>query len=473
MYIKGNYIDNEIAAVEGEYVKVTISGDGNYHTVPVSLSYTDGNTDVVLSSYPMGGVEYGFVMPAKPVTVTGLCLYGGYCGDANNEDVKFYLDGTVLKFVGKDGSDYQMKSSYTSVSDVPWYNISAIRDVYTSVEIASNVTSISPYAFFGSHLTSVTIPTSVTTIGNFAFGNCTSLPSIQVADGQSYFSSDEGGVLYNNDKTTMICYPAGKTTPTPYTLPASVTNVSEGAFAYNTHLTAIEVAANSPFTAPNGVLYKGNVLYCYPARKTGYVYDVASTVTEIKPYAFHNNNQLKVVNFCETSVPTGGTEMFGGTIHNDLRILVKNGLKVGNDASHYQGADYWKDYYTRIYEMNLANADVSLEYYTHKYEDNYLRPGVNSVKITVGGQETTLRKDIDYLTISYGSYTNNNAVGTATVTVTGKNGYNGTSKATNFTITRELIISGADNRYTYYASEDLTLPSHLTAWTYTAINWET
>lgn len=472
MYIKGNYIDDPIEAVVGERIKVTISGDGTYKTIPVSLSYTDGT----LSTYPKGGVEYGFDMPDHDVTVTGLCLKGGYCGNANDEDIKYYLDGTTLRFQAKDDvNNYQMKNYDQNA--VPWRSTSTYP--YTSVDIPNNITHISDYAFYGSGLTTADIPASIATIGTFAFGNCTSLTAINVNAGNAnYMNNSSDGVLYTKsaggDPTYLVCYPAGKEDES-YSVPSTVTVITDGAFAYNSHLESITVAGGSSFSATNGVLYNaaGTILYCYPAKKTGNVYDVASTVTIIKPYAFHNNNLLKVVNFCEDAVPTGGEEMFGGTIHNDLRILVKNGLKVGNDASHYQGADYWKDYYTRIYEMNLANASVSLEYTTHKYEDTYVKPGVNSVKITVGGQEITLRKNIDYVTISDGSYTNNNAVGTATVTVTGKNGYNGTSKATNFTITRELIISGADNRYTYYASENLTLPSGITAWTYTGINWTT
>lgn len=459
-------------AVQGEVVPISISA-GTYNThsyVPVSLTYTpSGGVEQSISSYPKNG-NYSITMPSVDTEIKVVFGEGGYCGASGNEEkMKYYLNSGCLTFVTENNADYNM-ATYTS-STVPWKDLS-----YTAVSLSDHVTSISPYAFFGSTISSITIPSSVATIGAMALANCQSLATISVSGG-SHFTSD-ANVLYTNGKTELVCYPAGlDASPYPYTLPNTVTTVRDGAFAYNNHLTAINVESGGipSFSAPNGVLYNagGTELYCYPAKKTGDVYDVAPMVTIIKPYAFHNNNLLKVVNFCEDAVPTGGEEMFGGTIHNDLRILVKNGLKVGNDASHYQGADYWKDYYTRIYEMNLANASVSLEYTTHKYEDTYVKPGVNSVKITVGGQEITLRKDIDYVTISDDSYTNNNAVGTATVTVTGKNGYNGTSKATNFTITRELIISGADNCYTYCASENLTLPSGITAWTYTGINWTT
>lgn len=472
MYIKGNYIDNSIEAVAGEYIKVTISGDGTYHTIPVSLSYTDGT----LSTYPKGGVEYGFNMPDKNVTVTGVCRYGGYCGDTNNEDVKYYLEGTTLKFQAKDAGNYAMKSTYASQNEVPWYSRTEIQNVYTSVEIPSNITNISPYAFYGSGLTTADIPASVNTIGAKAFMGCTSLTAINVnPSNPSYMNNSGDGVLYTmsaENPTNLICYPAGKSGEN-YSVPSTVTAITDGAFAFN-NLESITVAGGSSFSAPNdnGVLYNagGTILYCYPARKEGNVYDVAPTVTEIKPYAFHNNNLLKVVNFCEASVPTGGKEMFENH-NNQLRIMVKNG-----QGANYKGAPNWINYKDIIFEMDMANAVASLEYTTHKCTEASLYPDLNSsgVTITVDGQTITLRKDIDY-TIAKNSdyYANNTAVGTATVTIKGAGGYAGTNKALTFTITRELIISGADNRYTYFASEDLTLPSHLTAWTYTAIDWET
>jgi len=291
----------------------------------------------------------------------------------------------------------------------------------------------------------------------------------------------EGNVLYNYGKTNLICYPAGIGTPTEtqtYTLPSTVTEITNGAFAYNTHLTAIEVAAGSPFTATDGVLYKGNVLYCYPARKTGDVYDVASTVTEIKPYAFHNNNLLKAVNFCETTVPTGGTEMFGGS--NTAKIMVTKGLKSGDGIKYNNTAPWSTNYINRTYEMDLANAVVSLAYDTYSYADNDysntpVKPAVTSVTLTTGNLTQTLRSGIDYVAIDDGSYSYNTAVGNATVTITGAGGYAGTSQDRNFTIYRTITFANVTGHYaTYYANEDLAIPSGFTAYTFTDgnIDWD-
>ena len=53
----------------------------------------------------------------------------------------------------------------------------------TDIIIPSNITSIGPYAFYNcSELTSVTIPNSVTNIGNYAFYNCRGLTSVTIPD---------------------------------------------------------------------------------------------------------------------------------------------------------------------------------------------------------------------------------------------------------------------------------------------------
>ncbi len=120
------------------------------------------------------------------------------------------------------------------------YLIDAKETISSNCEIKVGTKIIADFAFgFCDSLTSVTIPDSVTSIGDQVFYDCNSLTSITVdSNNEYYFSVD--GVLFNKDKTEIICYPAGKT-QTTYTIPNSVTSIGHGAFGYCTQLTSVTI----------------------------------------------------------------------------------------------------------------------------------------------------------------------------------------------------------------------------------------
>ncbi|MEL7604275.1 MAG: leucine-rich repeat domain-containing protein, partial [Bacillota bacterium] len=68
-----------------------------------------------------------------------------------------------------------------------------------------------PDSLFGecADLESITIPQSVTSIGDNVFQGCSTLAEINVAAGSSAFSSEDG-VLYDAGKTLLIRHPAGR-----------------------------------------------------------------------------------------------------------------------------------------------------------------------------------------------------------------------------------------------------------------------
>ena len=116
----------------------------------------------------------------------------------------------------------------------------------TSVSIPNSVTSIGDYAFYEcSGLTSVSIPNSVTSIGNFIFNGCTSLESIVVESGNSkYDSRDNCNAIIETATNTLL---AGcKNT----TIPNSVTSIGDSAFSGCSGLTSV--------TIPNSVTSIGD-----------------------------------------------------------------------------------------------------------------------------------------------------------------------------------------------------------------------
>src|SRR5436190_1169262 len=78
----------------------------------------------------------------------------------------------------------------------------------TSVTIPASVTSIGDCAFEGCKLTSVTIPASLTSIGYFTFANCTSLTNVTIPDSVSSI----GDVAFANcSRLTSVIIPGSVT----------------------------------------------------------------------------------------------------------------------------------------------------------------------------------------------------------------------------------------------------------------------
>ena len=143
-----------------------------------------------------------------------------------------------------------------------------------SLTIPEGVTSIGDSAFCNCFsLESVTIPASVTSIGEIAFAGCSSLMSIDVASDNAGYSSADG-VLFNKDMSAILMYPGGKSGD--YSIPESVTEIGEGAFARCGNLTNVAI--------PSGVNEIGDTAF-YMCRSLTSV-TIPSGVTSIGTATF-------------------------------------------------------------------------------------------------------------------------------------------------------------------------------------------
>lgn len=163
--------------------------------------------------------------------------------------------------------------------------------------IPPGVTDIREAAFSGCYrLTSLTIPDSVRAIGTFAFINCYGLTNITVEANNAFYRSTDG-ILFNQDQTRLLQYPAGKV-GSDYGVPGSVTTVEDGAFSGCYRLTRITLpegitaVGNYAFsgtgltqvTLPNGVTTIGNSVFAYCSRLASVIFP--DHVTSIGASAF-------------------------------------------------------------------------------------------------------------------------------------------------------------------------------------------
>ena len=191
----------------------------------------------------------------------------------------------------------------TSIEDSTFSGCSRL----ANIEIPSSVTSIGNSAFSGcSKLTSIEIPSGVTSIGNSAFYNCSSLTGINVAENNQNYCSEDG-VLFNKDKTKLIRYPSEKLDK-QYVIPSSVTSIGNYAFEDCSNLTSIEIPSSvisignyafiscSSLTSieiPEGVTSIGEYAFSHCSSLTSI--EISSSVTSIGNGAFLYCDNLTII----------------------------------------------------------------------------------------------------------------------------------------------------------------------------------
>lgn len=187
----------------------------------------------------------------------------GACG----ENLTWTLDAAGTLTVSGTGAmeDYHIYIN----KGAPWYQS---RDSIKAVVIESGVTSIGEYAFCDcSSLTGITIPGSVTAIGDDAFESCDSLKNVYITDLTAWcridFANDSAtpmryakNIWLDGQKIVSVTVPEGVTEVKAYifcgfqdliqvTLPKSLTVIGKGAFRDCSSLIRVTFAENSRLTA--------------------------------------------------------------------------------------------------------------------------------------------------------------------------------------------------------------------------------
>lgn len=180
----------------------------------------------------------------------------------------------------KEGESYNIPDSVTAIADDAFRGCDRLKDI----SIPSGLERIGAGAFILCYsLDSVHIPESVTEIGPEAFTTCSLLREFEVAQGNAFYTSQDG-VLFNKDKTTLIRYPEAKADPT-YCIPESVITVEASAFSGNQFLSTV--------TIPDGVTTLGASAFHGDDALTSIV--LPESVTDLGAYAFFGCRALTSV----------------------------------------------------------------------------------------------------------------------------------------------------------------------------------
>lgn len=109
----------------------------------------------------------------------------------------------------------------------------------TSLTLPSSLKTIGSYAFASRQgLKNVTIPASVTSIGTNPFDNCTNA-LIHVDPANTKYQSTDN-VVYTKDSKTLILYSLGKS-DTEFSIPEGVTTINSMSFYFSSKLTKINI----------------------------------------------------------------------------------------------------------------------------------------------------------------------------------------------------------------------------------------
>ena len=200
----------------------------------------------------------------------------------------------------------------------------------TSISIPSSVTSIGQYAFSNSSLTSISIPASVTSIDQYAFSN-SAIASINVAQGNTYYASDNSGILFDVTRTTLIQYPSGKT-QSSYIISSTVTTIGQYAFQYS-NLSQIAI--------PSSVQTIGDYAFQYSNLST-ITFDGNSVLTNIGNFAFSYSN------ISEINIPASVTSIGNYAFqYSNISTITFDGNSVLTNIGNFAFS------YSNISEINI------------------------------------------------------------------------------------------------------------------------
>jgi len=319
---------------------------------------------------------------------------------------------------------------------------------FTSITLPDTIVSIGDFAFSSCiNLTSIRIPESVSSIGTAIFASCTALNEITVAtENENYKAVDN--VIYSKDGSVLVTCPVASQVTildtvteiaeyafyynnnlTKITIPSSVTTLGEAAFGNCSKLASIDIEGNSLTTIGN---------HCFRSNSVLTVLKIPESVTSVGAYAFAYCSKLDHIYF-KGNAPAFGTDVDGTHYDNVFVSCTANAYYPEGNATwtsdvttNHGGTITWATW-TVSEAVSIEDASVTLEKTEYTYNKTTYTPAVT---VTLNG--VTLTENTDYAV----QYSNNYNAGNATVTVVGIGNYEG-EVTTTFTINKAELNATA------------------------------
>ncbi len=328
-------------------------GDGT----SVYVTYTSTNSD----NY--GGSLTNVVIPAK-ITLEGNVSYNVtgigkqafyYCSNLQSITIPasvktigsnaFY--NTNIQKLTVSSVDAWMKTTLDSNIPTP-HEMYVGSSLLTSVTIPSTVTTVGSHFSNVTSIKSVTIPNSVTEIGARAFNNCTSLATLNLGTsvqtiGQSAFLGCAAltSVTFPSSLKTLANGAFQNCTGlTALTIPENIETIDGYAFGGCTNIKTLTwnaINCNNKGDIPGENIEKviiGNKVQCIPYNFVSQGSKIQSisiphSVTSIGDYAFHNCSGLTSLTIPE-NLSTIGSNTFSGC--NNIKELTWNAINLSTNG---------------------------------------------------------------------------------------------------------------------------------------------
>lgn len=233
----------------------------------------------------------------ESVTTIGANPFRGLTLQLENRSQHFYVEDNVLFTADKKHliaycsthTSYSIPNSVTSIGNGAFGHCESLIEL----TIPDSVTSIGDHAFWNcKSLISLTISSSVISIGDSAFGYCKNLTSLTIPDSVTTIEANpfsgltlqlenqsphfyvEDNVLFTADKSQLIAYCS---TQTSYSIPNSVTLIGDCAFWNCKSLTSL--------TIPNSVTSIGNSAFSWCSSLTSLTIPDSVTMIGANPFS--------------------------------------------------------------------------------------------------------------------------------------------------------------------------------------------